>query len=364
MITGLDLVEWQLRVAAGEPLPLQQDELVISGHAIEARIYAEDPDRGFLPSTGKLVHLVAPEESDEVRVDTGVEAGDSITPFYDPMIAKLIVHGADRPAALARMKTALAAYRIVGVSNNVEFLGRLIATPSFANAVLDTALIEREHVLLAPPAGDPPADAFLAAAFAEAERTCNALRAAAPRGLEAQTPWRRLDAWRLNGQAWWRMGFRAGETLVEVDVAARQEGGWEFLFEGRRLTASGRCSPDGEVEATIDGRRIVAAVVPRGDRRHVFLAGRGIVLGYADPLGVAGAEHEEEGTGLLSPMPGKVIALLAKPGAAVEKGAPLLVLEAMKMEHTISAPHAGTVKSFRFAAGDQVDEGVELVEFE
>ena len=364
MITGLDLVEWQLRVAAGEPLPLRQDELAISGHAIEARIYAEDPDRGFLPSTGKLVHLVAPEESDEVRVDTGVEEGDSITPFYDPMIAKLIVHGADRPAALARMKTALAAYRIVGVSNNVEFLGRLIATPSFANAVLDTALIEREHVLLAPPAGDPPIEAWLFAAFAEAERAGNESRTLAARGLEEQSPWRTLDAWRLNGQAWWRMGFRAGETLVEVDVAARQEGGWEFLFEGRRLTASGRCSPDGEVEATIDGRRIVAAVVPRGDRRHVFLAGRSIVLGYADPLGVAGAEHEEEGTGLLSPMPGKVIALLAKPGAAVEKGAPLLVLEAMKMEHTISAPHAGTVKSFRFAAGDQVDEGVELVEFE
>jgi 3-methylcrotonyl-CoA carboxylase alpha subunit len=364
MITGLDLVEWQLRVAAGEPLPLRQDELAISGHAIEARIYAEDPDRGFLPSTGKLVHLVAPEESDEVRVDTGVEEGDSITPFYDPMIAKLIVHGVDRPAALARMKTALAAYRIVGVSNNVEFLGRLIATPSFSNAALDTALIEREHALLAPPAGDPPSEAWLVAAFAEAERAGNESWIEAARGLEEQSPWRTLDAWRLNGQAWWRMGFRAGETLREVDVAARREGGWDFLFEGRRMQASGWRSLDGEVEATIGGRRIVAAVVPQGDKRHVFIGGRSLVLAHADPLGVAGAEHEEEGTGLLSPMPGKVIALLAKPGAAVEKGAPLLVLEAMKMEHTISAPHAGTVKSFRFAAGDQVDEGVELVEFE
>ena len=364
MITGLDLVEWQLRVAAGEPLPLRQDELAISGHAIEARIYAEDPDRGFLPSTGKLVHLVAPEESDEVRVDTGVEEDDSITPFYDPMIAKLIVHGADRPAALARMKTALAAYRIVGVSNNVEFLGRLIATPSFANAVLDTALIEREHVLLAPPAGDPPIEAWLVAAFAEAERAGNESWIEAARGLEEQSPWRTLDAWRLNGQAWWRMGFRAGETLREVDVAARREGGWDFLFEGQRMQASGWRTLDGEVEATIGGRRIVAAVVAQGEKRHVFLHGRSIVLTHADPLGVAGAEHEEEGSGLVSPMPGKVIALLARPGAAVEKGTPLLVLEAMKMEHTISAPHAGTVKSFRFAAGDQVDEGVELVEFE
>jgi len=366
MITGLDLVEWQLRVAAGEPLPLQQNELSISGHALEARVYAEDPDRGFLPSTGKLVHLVAPKEGEGVRVDTGVEQGDSITPFYDPMIAKLIVHGADRPEALAKMKAALAAYRIVGVANNVEFLGRLIATPSFANAELDTALIEREQARLAPPAGEPPDDAFLAAAFAEAERAAHGARSgSATRGPEAHSPWRRLDAWRLNGQAWWRMGFRAGDAGIEIDAAAAGDAGrWEFLSEGRRLRAAGRWTPDGEVVATIGGRRIVAAVMPQGDKRHVFLGGRSIVLAYADPLGVAGAEHEEEGTGLLSPMPGKVIALLAKPGVAVEKGAPLLVLEAMKMEHTISAPHAGTVKSFRFAAGDQVEEGVALVEFE
>ncbi len=364
MITGLDLVEWQLRVASGEPLPLRQDQLSISGHAIEARIYAEDPDRGFLPSTGKLVHLVAPPESEGVRVDTGVEQGDSITPFYDPMIAKLIVHGPDRETALSRLQQALAAYRIVGVANNVEFLGRLIATPSFANAVLDTSLIEREQALLAPPSGDPPEEAWLVAAFAEAEQAANGSSVKAARGLEAESPWRTLDAWRINGEAWWRMGFRAGETLREVDVAARREGGWDFLFEGRRLQASGRHALDGEVEATIGGRRIVAAVVAQGERRHVFLDGRSIVLVHADPLGVAGAEHEEEGSGLMSPMPGKVIALLAAPGASVEKGTPLLVLEAMKMEHTISAPHAGTVKSFRFAAGDQVDEGVALVEFE
>ncbi|MGZ5187399.1 MAG: acetyl-CoA carboxylase biotin carboxylase subunit, partial [Caldimonas sp.] len=152
MITGLDLVEWQLRVAAGERLPKGQAELAITGHAIEARIYAEDAERGFLPSTGKLVHLAPPHASVHVRVDTGVEEGDSITPFYDPMIAKLIVHDSDRAAALARIREALAHYRIVGVANNVEFLGRLIATPSFAKADLDTALIEREHAALFAPA--------------------------------------------------------------------------------------------------------------------------------------------------------------------------------------------------------------------
>ncbi|MEO8123461.1 MAG: acetyl/propionyl/methylcrotonyl-CoA carboxylase subunit alpha, partial [Burkholderiales bacterium] len=152
MITGLDLVEWQLRVASGEPLPLRQEQLEINGHALEARIYAEDPDRGFLPSTGRLVHLSPPPETDHVRVDTGVEQGDEITPYYDPMIAKLIVWGADRRQALARMRQALAQYRIVGVSNNVDFLARLVAVPSFANAQLDTSLIEREQALLFPPA--------------------------------------------------------------------------------------------------------------------------------------------------------------------------------------------------------------------
>ncbi len=364
MITGLDLVEWQLRVASGERLPMRQDELSISGHAIEARIYAEDPDRGFLPSTGKLAHLFAPPESDDVRVDTGVEQGDSITPFYDPMIAKLIVHGRDRAEALARMSAALAAYRIVGVSNNVEFLGRLIATPSFDHAELDTALIEREHDRLFPATGDLPEEVGLAAALAEAERAASESKAAAPRGLEQSSPWRSLDAWRMNGRAWWRMGFRVGQTLREVDVAARPEGGWRFLVDGKESNASGTRTAAGDVEGRVGDRRVSASVVVQGDKRHVFTGGRSFVLTYVDLLGVSGAEHEEEGSGLVSPMPGKVIALLARPGAAVEKGAPLLVLEAMKMEHTISAPHDGTVKSFRFAAGDQVDEGVELVEFE
>src|SRR6186713_230343 len=179
MITGTDLVEWQLRVAAGEPLPRTQGQLAITGHAIEARIYAEDPDKGFLPSTGRLIHLAPPAQSDCVRVDTGVEQGDAITPFYDPMIAKLIVHAADRDGALAKMKGALAQYRIVGVANNVEFLGRLVASDSFARADLDTALIEREQAALFPAPAPPPEDAWLLVALAEVERDAAAARRAA-----------------------------------------------------------------------------------------------------------------------------------------------------------------------------------------
>ena len=364
MITGLDLVEWQLRVASGERLPKRQGELAISGHAIEARIYAEDPDRGFLPSTGKLVYLMPPRESAHVRVDTGVEEGDSITPFYDPMIAKLIVHDDNRAAALVRMRDALAGYRIVGVANNVEFLGRLIATPSFASADLDTALIEREHEALFAAPGPASSDVWLVAALAEVERDAKQAREAAATARDSGSPWSTADGWRVNGRAARRMIFRLGDDSREVDALARPEGGWTLAIDGDPTPARAHAHGHGLLTATLGERRVAASVVAAGDRRHVFVGGRAFALQFIDPLGVAGGEHEEEGSGLVSPMPGKVIALVAKPGAVVEKGAPLLVLEAMKMEHTITAPRAGTVKSFRYATGDQVAEGVELVEFE
>ncbi|MEO8527386.1 MAG: acetyl/propionyl/methylcrotonyl-CoA carboxylase subunit alpha, partial [Caldimonas sp.] len=331
MITGLDLVEWQLRVASGERLPLRQDQLSISGHAIEARIYAEDPDRGFLPSTGKLVYLVPPRESVHVRVDTGVEEGDSITPFYDPMIAKLIVHDDRRAAALARMRDALASYAIVGVANNVEFLGRLIATPSFAGADLDTALIEREHEALFAAPAPASSDVWLVAALGEVERDAKKAREAAAAARDAGSPWVAADGWRVNGRAARRMIFRLGNDSREVDAMARPEGGWTLDISGNSTFASAHVHGHGLLMATLGERRVASSVVAVGDRRHVFVAGRAFALQFIDPLGVVGGEQEEEGSGLVSPMPGKVIALLAERGAAVEKGAPLLVLEAMKM---------------------------------
>ena len=377
MITGLDLVEWQLRVASGEPLPKQQDELAIHGHAIEARIYAEDPDRGFLPSTGKLVHLAPPLVAAHVRVDSGVDEGDTISPWYDPMIAKLIVHDSDRASALARMAAALGSFHISGVANNVEFLGRLVATASFAAANLDTALIEREHGALFAPPAEPPDDVWLLAALAEVQRDAVQADREAARSADPDSPWRCLDGWRVNGRSARRLAFRSGDTMREVHAMAVAGGGWLLRFgetdagnrdgqtgERESVAASATLHGDALMTANLDGSRISATVVASGDKRHVFLDGRSHAMVFVDPLGVAGAEHEEEGSGLVSPMPGKVIALLAQPGAEVEKGAPLLVLEAMKMEHTISAPRAGTVKAFRFAAGDQVSEGVELIEFD
>ncbi len=362
MITGLDLVEWQLRVASGQPLPLTQEQLEIDGHAIEARVYAEDPDKGFLPSTGRLVHLVPPPESDSVRVDTGVEQGDEITPYYDPMIAKLIVWGADRKQALARLRRALAQYRVVGVSNNINFLSRLVALPSFVNAELDTGLIEREQGLLFPPQEEVPDEVWLVAALAELlheQREANAKSAAA---ADRGSPWRALDGWRLNGRAERKLALRLQEALQEV-VLVVLPGAYQLALNGRWVRASGTLGRGGAVHAQLDDCRVNAAVVITGERRHVFYRGHSWPLALVDTLYVGGEGEDVEG-GLRAPMPGKVVTLMAEPGAIVEKGTPLLVLEAMKMEHTITAPRKGKVVSFLVAAGDQVADGAELVEFE
>ena len=358
MITGLDLVEWQLRVAAGEPLPLRQEQLAIDGHALEARIYAEDPDKGFLPSTGKLLHLSPPAESEHVRVDTGVEQGDAITPHYDPMIAKLIVWDRTREAALARMRQALAQYRVVGVANNVEFLSRLVGVPSFANADLDTALIEREQANLFPAKTAVPDEVWMLAALAELQREA----ALAERASDRDSPWRRLDGWRLNGQASRAITLRHGDALQPVSVRV-VPGGHELSVGARAVLARGTAGANGQLHAQLGERRVHATVVVSGERRHVFFEGRSWPLALVDTLNTGGAGEDAEG-GLKAPMPGKVIALIAEAGATVDKGAPLLVLEAMKMEHTISAPRRGTVKAFRYAVGDQVVDGVDLVDFE
>ncbi len=362
MITGLDLVEWQLRVAAGEPLPLAQEQLGLRGHALEARIYAEDPAKGFLPSTGRLIHLATPAESLNVRIDTGVEEGDEITPHYDPMIAKLIVWDTDRERAGARMLQALAQYRVVGVASNVEFLSRLVACPAFANADLDTGLIEREKPFLFPEEAEAPAAAFLVAALAELLREEETARAAAAADTDPHSPWHLRDAWRLNSSFRRRLVLRYGETEKMVAVGYAK-GAYELELDGSRTPARGERTGHSTLRAELGGVRLPATVIAVGEKRHVFLHGRGWPLVCVDPLHHAGEGVGEAG-GLVAPMPGKIIALLAQPGAAVEKGAPLLILEAMKMEHTIAAPAKGVVKAFRFEVGDPVGEGAELVDFE
>lgn len=358
MITGLDLVEWQLRVASGETLPLMQEQLTIQGHAIEARIYAEDPEKGFLPSTGRLVHLAPPAESDHVRIDTGVEQGDEITPYYDPMIAKLIVWDHNREQALARMRKALTQYRVVGVANNTEFLTRLVTCPSFANADLDTGLIEREEAALFPVAVPVPETAWFLAALAELLHEAGALRSDAVQ----PSPWQMLDGWRLNGQSRRIVALRHFEERQDVGVTS-VAGGWNLSLGDSCVFARGTLEANGQLHVQLGERRLHAAVVIAAERRHVFLEGRAWPLTRVDNLHTGG-EGEEAGGGLRAPMPGKIVALLVQAGSTVEKGAPLLVMEAMKMEHTITAPANGIVRAFRCAVGEQVADGVELVEFE
>jgi len=362
MITGQDLVEWQLRVAAGQPLPLAQEQLQIRGHALEARIYAEDANKGFLPSTGKLVRLSPPAESLNVRVDTGVEEGDEITPFYDPMIAKLIVWDEHRDAALARMRKALADYQVAGVTTNIDFLSRLVACPAFAGADLDTGLIERQKDFLFPAAQAVPRDALLVATVGELLWEQHAAKQAAKCSGDPWSPWHARDGWRMNLSSARIIGFKDGDSLVEAHV--RYQGDrWQITVNGDTTLARGKKLEGDRFAVEIDDRRLMASVVAVDSKRSIFLNGATFTLLRDDPLHLVEAGGALGG-GLTAPMPGKVITLLAQPGQKVEKGAPLLILEAMKMEHTITAPAAGTVKAFCFAAGEQVSDGAALVEFE
>ncbi|UCV28631.1 acetyl/propionyl/methylcrotonyl-CoA carboxylase subunit alpha [Ferribacterium limneticum] len=371
MITGQDLVEWQLRVASGEPLPLRQEQLQIRGHALEARIYAEDASKGFLPATGKLVRLAPPAESLNVRVDTGVEEDDEITPYYDPMIAKLIVWDEHRDAALARMRKALADYQVAGVTTNIDFLSRLVACPAFAGADLDTGLIERQKEFLFPEAQAVPRDVLLVATVGELLWEQHEAKQAAKASGDPYSPWHARDGWRMNLSSARTISFRApkevplgddGEALVDAHVRYQRDQ-WQITLNGETTLARGKKLDGDRFAVELDDRRLIASVVAVADKRSIFLQGTTFTLLRDDPLHRVDA-GDSHGGGLTAPMPGKVVALLAQPGQKVEKGTPLLILEAMKMEHTITAPAAGIVKAFCYAAGEQVTDGAALVEFE
>ena len=356
-ITGTDLVEWQLRVASGEPLPLQQDQLQIRGHALEARLYAEDADRGFLPSTGTLRHLRLPANTAHVRVDAGVEQGDAITPFYDPMIAKLIVWDVDRDAALRRMQQALAECEVVGVTTNAAFLRRLVMTDSFAQAKLDTALIEREQAALAPNDGDSDPALWALAAIAGVATS----EAASRDARDPHSPWQAQDGWRLGAAAARALTLehRAAQRSVAVQGAGEQ---WTVHMDGNALQGSGRLA--GDALRVQIGEQLHRATVIR-DGNELYLFGSEGVQRFTlhDPVSEADQSVADAGS-LVAPMPGRIVATLVAPGTAVKRGAPLLVLEAMKMEHTLQAPADGTVQGYRVKAGDQVGDGAVLVDFE
>ena len=373
MITGHDLVEWQLRVAAGERLtaviPKLQDSLKLDGHAIEARLYAENPDKGFLPSIGRITHFATPDHvaftrnADHesfhrpaaVRIDAGVRAGDEITPYYDPMIAKLIVWGEDRAQAIARMQDALAKVHILGVANNVDFLARLFANPSFMRGELDTGLIERERErLFAHDAHDERVGNELLA-FA-----CARVLSDEARGENAD-PWSSTHGWRLNTTYTRTLTFKSERGVHDVELEYAR-GGYHFHHAGAHAPLAITRVGSSRLGIAFGGRSLLADVVHQDDELHVFSHGRHRVLTLVDIIAQSGQREAASGK-LTAPMPGKVIAVSAVAGAKVARGAALLVMEAMKMEHTIVAPADGIVAEVLYAVGDQVAEGAELVRF-
>jgi 3-methylcrotonyl-CoA carboxylase alpha subunit len=376
-ITGLDLVEWQLRVASGEPLPLKQEDLHIQGHAIEARICAETPDNQFLPATGRLdvYRLPACTEflpplalgdgrgeglravSQPVRVDSGVREGDAISPFYDSMVAKLIVHGRTRAEALARMDAALAETRIVGLSTNVQFLRHVVASPSFAQANLDTALIPREAGVLF---SQDKVGLNLAVAAAVAQTLL------AERASEGKDPFSRRDGWRPHGLTVRRFDFEYQGEAMQASLTYLHDGALQLAFHETSgvLAFDALPAQNGTLmDLRFLGQRQTVQTWQREEIVHIFCALGATQITELDALAHAGEAAHDVGR-LTAPMRGKVVAFAVKAGDVVTKGQPLAVMEAMKMEHTIAAPADGTVAELLYAPGDQVAEGAELLKIQ
>ena len=367
-VTGLDLVEWQLRIAGGESLPFAQDDIPVDGHAIEVRLYAEDPARGYLPSPGCLRHLRLPgSEGDEapfVRLETGVRAGDTIPPDYDPMIAKLVVWDRDRPAALARLRAALARAEVVGVATNLDLLRAVAAHPGFAAADLDTRFLDRHAADLLP---HPPAAADAMPAVAALAVLLNRRRQAqtcATASAEPGSPWHHVDGWRLNTTAVEDLTFRTvdGEEST-VAVTYRRDGRFDLTWPGGQATAGGHMDDDGTLAADLDGIRRRATALVTSDEVVLLGPGGAVHLDRIDPL-VRAARAEAASGGAVAPVPGRIVSVLVAVGDRVGKGDPLVVLEAMKTEHTLRADADGVVDTVGGAVGDTVEEGTVLVGLE
>ena len=365
MITGQDLVEWQLRVAAGEALPKTQSELQINGHAFEARIYAEDPDNDFLPVTGKLSFLRPPPESEHVRVDTGVIQGDDVSIYYDPMIAKLIVWDETRERALARLARALSEYRVRGVVTNTAFLYNLATSDPFKQAELDTGFIEK-HRLKIFHEQDVELDnlvplACLSILLQREANTTDTERS------DKTSPWNALNGWRLNAPASQRIRLVAHEVVHELVV--EEQGALEdrrFCIEwnGHRYQASGELNGD-ELYADLNGLRLRAMFDSQGDNHWLFTANVAFEFALAQPdCGEETDTDADSGLGLVAPMNGTIVAVMVEAGQRVKVGDPLFVMEAMKMEYTIQAKVDGEVKAIYYSTGDLVDGGAELLEVE
>ncbi len=363
MITGLDLVEWQLRAAMGEKLPLAQDQVVARGHAIEARLYAEDPDKGFLPATGRIHHLRWPAPDQAIRIDTGVREGDSIGTHYDPMIAKVIAWAPERAMAARRLADALAKTEIAGPVTNAPFLIALLRHQAFLSGEVDTGFIERHRDVLLPEGQAIPDRALAIGAMAFVLSDNRAITERARSGADPHSPWNEGNGWRLNGAGGSSILLRDGEKFHDV----------RLIFAGRTWHVEIDGAPPMRFEAPIlSGTEFSAGNQEGNARARAIFAGRWLTLMMDEMVWrieredvLARAEEAVSGhSRIISPMPGTVIRILVEDGTKTVKGAALAIVEAMKMEHTIVAPADGRIGKVHFRAGEQVAEGAELMEFE
>ena len=356
MITGVDLVEWQLRVAFGEQLPKQQDQLKIHGHAIEARVYAEEPEKGFIPAIGQISYLHYPEQNQHVRVDSGIVQGDEISTYYDPMIAKLIVWGENREAALLQMHHALGQFHVDGLGNNIAFLDRIIRCDSFKNAKLDTNLIQREDEFLFKNIQSLQPELVVATALTE-------LLLRFSKNKPASNPvWQSETLWRVNINPSYAIKLKLDETLVQVNLSAEKEG-FVAKYQGEKFYISGQLLNANATHFNINGKQDKIAFSQNAQGLTIFKNGQSHKFGYLNQKFTSEDAQSTEGN-LKAPMPGVITQVLVAANDQVKKDDVLMTLEAMKMEYSIRAPHDGIVAASYFQAGDQVKAGDELVEFQ
>eukprot|EP01116_Phalansterium_solitarium_P025754 TRINITY_DN99_c0_g2_i3.p1 TRINITY_DN99_c0_g2~~TRINITY_DN99_c0_g2_i3.p1 ORF type:complete len:551 (-),score=225.71 TRINITY_DN99_c0_g2_i3:361-2013(-) len=359
MITRQDLVEWQLKVAAGHLLPLRQDELRLHGHAFESRIYAENPDNNFLPGTGRLVHLSTPQPSDHVRIDTGVKQGDDVSVYYDPMIAKLIVWDHDRHAALQRMRVALENYKVVGLATNIDFLHRLVDHPEFIAGKVETGFIEAHRAALLPGPKTVDSRGLAISALALMLKEAEQHQRLNTHSSDRSSPFGQPDGRRLNQQHARSVELLSGETKTSVSVTYRPDGSYEIKVPGaeKPIVASGKLNGD-SLKAYVDDRLYNVTVVLNKNNLNVLYDGVQHTVGI--PVSNYGQSGDAKGS-LLAPMPGKIVKVLVEKGQKVEKNQPLVIMEAMKMEHTIRAPADGIVEKVNYGVNELVEEKKMLV---
>ncbi|ALD01005.1 3-methylcrotonyl-CoA carboxylase [Acinetobacter sp. TTH0-4] len=356
MITDVDLVEWQLRVAFGEPLPKQQHQLNIHGHAIEARVYAEEPEKGFIPAIGQISYLHYPEQNRHVRVDSGIVQGDEISTYYDPMIAKLIVWGENREAALLQMHHALGQFHVDGLGNNIAFLDRIIRCDSFKKAKLDTNLIQREDEFLFKNIPLLAPELVVATALTELLLRLSKNKPA------TNSVWQSETLWRVNIRPNYNISFKLNETIFQVNLIAEEKG---FIadYQGEKFHIAGELLNSHTAHFNINGKQEKIAFNQNVQGLTIFKNGQSHKFGYIQQNFSAEDEQSTEGN-LKAPMPGVITQVLVASNDQVKKGDVLMTLEAMKMEYSIRAPHDGIILTSYFQAGDQVKVGDELVEFQ